>query len=96
MGEQSHPSAHRSPVPVGIQTEHGKATGRQGHQSGTYPQQAGFAGTVRPLDQDRLAYGHLEVDPGQKREPTRERDRPAKGELRGPWAAANVTGAASR
>ena len=55
----------------------------QGDQTGADPQQAGLTGPVRAFHQDGLPHGHFEVDPGEKGEPTGERDRVTEGDCGG-------------
>ena len=102
VGKQADPAAQVGPAPGRVESEDRQVAGGQGHQSGAHPQEARLAGAVGALDQDGLPHGHLEVDPGQEREPTRERDRVAEGDCGGGESCGghglgvNATGAGSR
>ncbi len=102
MRQQAHPTPHADTVAGRVEPQDRQVSRGQGHEPGAYPQEARLAGTVRALDQDGLAHGHLEVDPRQEREPTRERDRVAEGDCGGRESygghglGVNATGAGGR
>jgi hypothetical protein len=74
VGQEPDPSADLVAVADRIQPEHGHPAGGHRHQPGAHPQQAGLSSPIRPLDQQCLAGGDLEVDAGEQGEPSRQRD----------------------
>jgi hypothetical protein len=71
--EQADPGPHRGRRCPQVGTEYDRITGDERHEAGERPQQGRLARAVRPLQQDRLAAGHVEVDTGQGREAAQPR-----------------------
>ena len=99
VGEQADPATDGGPVADRVEPEHPDTAPTA---TGTSPAQTRsrlvLPAPFGPFDQHGLSHGDLEVDPGEQREPPRERDRVTEGdcgggESRGPWAALNATGA---
>ena len=75
MAEQPDPATDRPPVAPEVGPEHGGLAGDDRDEARASAQQRGFAGPVGATEEHDLAASHVEIDAGQGRETSEQRDR---------------------
>ncbi len=74
MAEQPDPAAHGPRVAAQVLAQHDRLAPHDGDEPRAGAQQRRLACTVRTAEEDDLAPRHIQVDPGERRESSEQRN----------------------